>query len=408
MPCSPEPAPTSVGRMKENLRIGRIAGIPVGINWSVLVILALVTQGLAVGVFPHEAKGYSPAEYWTVSAVIAALFFLSLAAHETAHALVARRYGVRIERITLWMLGGVTLLEGEPPTPRADLRVAGVGPATSAGTGLGFLVLASVTSALSGPSLLFAGFAWLGGINLLLAVFNLIPAAPLDGGRVLRAILWHRGRSRSEAAVAAARSGRVVGAGMLGLGLAELLLLNSAGGLWFMLLGWFVLASAGQEEQSTMLKDRLGDLRVRDVMTPDPVCGPAYLTVETFSERIALTHHHTAYPVVGFDGHVSGLVTLRQLGAVPVATRASVRVSDVATSLDLLTKADPDERVFDVLSRPQSLFGQGRVLVFEGEKLVGIVSSSDIARILQQATLRPTTTVLPQARDAAQPSSLAR
>lgn len=392
LPYSSDPARDSLWGVKENLRIGRIAGIPVGINWSVLVIVALVTQVLAAGVFPDEVKGYPTGAYWGVSAAVAILFFLSLAAHETAHALVARRYGVKIERITLWMLGGVTVLEGEPPTPRADLRVAGAGPATSAAAGLVFLLAGSVARGLSGPELLTAGFVWLGGMNLLLAVFNLLPAAPLDGGRILRALLWGRGRTRTAAAVTAARAGRVVGAGLLGLGLAELLLLDAVGGLWLMLLGWFILASAGQEEHTTVLRDKLGDLRMRDVMTADPVCGPAYFPVATFIERIALTHHHTAYPVVDFEGHVAGLVTLQQLASVRQTARESVRVSDVATPRQLLRTAAPGDRVVDVLAQPQALFGQRRILVFEGELLVGIVSSSDVAHLLQEAALRGSAT----------------
>ncbi len=412
MPWSFDPGQTSVVGVKENLRIGRIAGIPVGVNWSVLVILALVTQILATGVFPDQADGYPTGAYWAVSAAVAVLFFLSLAAHETAHALVAKRYGVRIERITLWMLGGVTVLEGEPPTPRADLRVAGAGPATSVGAGVIFLLAASVTHVLSWPDLLTAGLSWLGGINLLLAVFNLLPAAPLDGGRILRAFLWRRGRSRTDAAVAAARAGRAMGAGLLGLGLAELLFLDAVGGLWLMLVGWFILAAAGQEEQATVLKDRLGDLRMRDVMTPDPVCGPAYYTVDMFSERIALVRHHTAYPIVDFGGRVTGLVTLRQLASVPEQNRSSVRVSDVATPRDRLTQAKPDDRVFDVLSHPRSLAGEGRILVFQGgdggdgEDLVGIVSSSDVARILQEATLRAPAPRVPDQTGVPAPASV--
>lgn len=176
--------------MNESVRLGRIAGIPVGLNVSVLVIVVILVVGLAFGLFPESFAGYSTAAY-LLAALLAALAFLaSLLAHELAHAVVAKRHGVEVEGITLWLLGGVARLHGEPRTPRADFLIAVVGPLTSVALGAVFWLLALAVGWATGSPLAVGTLVYLALLNVVLAVFNLIPAAPLDGGRVLRAALW--------------------------------------------------------------------------------------------------------------------------------------------------------------------------------------------------------------------------
>ncbi|HEU5109608.1 MAG TPA: site-2 protease family protein, partial [Micromonosporaceae bacterium] len=177
--------------MRQTVRLGRVAGIPVGVHWSVLVVLVLLAQGLAAAVLPAAVPGRPGWQYWVVAAGTTVLFVASLLAHELAHALAALRCGVRVERVTLWLLGGVAELSGQPARPRQELGIAAVGPLTSLAAG-GVFFAATVMSAGRLPELAVVAVAWLAWINLVLALFNLLPAAPLDGGRVLRALLWQR------------------------------------------------------------------------------------------------------------------------------------------------------------------------------------------------------------------------
>ena len=308
--------------VRMTVRFGRLAGIEVGANWSVLVILILVAESLAAGLLPAAVPGRSALTYWATATTVAVLLLGCLLAHELAHAVVARRAGVRVEGITLWMLGGVTRLTGEPATARADLAVAAAGPATSLALGALLLGAAAGLSLLgiparSEPSVALAGLAWLGWINLILAVFNLLPGAPLDGGRILRALLWWRGRDRVRAAVAATRAGAVLGVGLVALGVAAALAGDAVGGLWLALIGWFLVAAAGQERRDTLLRSALAGVTVGEVMTPDPDCAPSWLTVDAFAAGLAPARQHRSYPLLDINGRVVAVVTLRQLSRRP-------------------------------------------------------------------------------------------
>ena len=199
--------------MKQTVRLGRVAGIAVGAHWSVAVILVIIAELLAVAVLPGAFPRQSAGLYWAVAGIAAVVFLASLLAHELAHALVARRHGVGVRSITLWMLGGVAELDGDPPSAGADLRIALAGPAASlvaaallfgAGAGIG---------AAGGPGVVVAAAMWLAVMNGILAVFNLLPGAPLDGGRVLRAVLWRHYGDRGRAERGTARHHRWIGSG---------------------------------------------------------------------------------------------------------------------------------------------------------------------------------------------------
>src|SRR6201996_3226288 len=193
--------------MRTTFSLGRISGIRIGVNWSVLLIVALLAYGLAVGEFPAAAPRHPVAEYVAAALVTAVAYIGSLLAHELAHSLVARRNGVKVEGITLWLLGGGSRLQDNIKDPGAELRVAGAGPLTSLVLGGAFWLAAWGLHALGVRGVVVAAVAWLGGINLLLAVFNVIPAAPLDGGRLLQAVLWAITKDKLKAAMWSARSG---------------------------------------------------------------------------------------------------------------------------------------------------------------------------------------------------------
>ena len=373
--------------MRETFSLGRISGIRIGVNWSVLVIVALLAYGLAAGQFPAEAPHRPVAEYIVAAIITAVAYIASLLAHELAHSLVARRNGVKVEGITLWLLGGVSRLQGEFPDPGAELRVAGAGPLTSLVLGGAFWLLAWGLHALGMHGVVVAAVAWLGGINILLAVFNVIPAAPLDGGRVLQAVLWAITKDKLKAAMWSARSGQVFGWACSVIGAYLVLARRDYSWLWFILLGWFLVSAATAENQQAVVQSRLRTVAVRQIMTADPVTVPASYTVAQFLNDYRPWSRHSAFPVVD-DGQAVGLVTVRRINQVPAADRGQTALRDVACSMDEVARATPDEPVSDVLPRLNEC-SESRALVFADGHLAGIVTPADISRALQRISGNP-------------------
>lgn len=372
--------------MNESFHLGRVAGIRVGANWTVLVIFLLVFGGLAGGRFPLLFPDEPTGVYIAAGGIAAIVFFLSLLAHETAHALVAQRNGVEVDGIVLWMFGGVAQLRGEAPNPGAELRIAGVGPLVSLLLAGSFGAVSLLLREFGVEGIVFDVVLWLAIINAALAVFNLVPAAPLDGGRLLRAVLWMQRGDRTSAAVTAARAGRVFGLILVGVGLAELILVPGIAGLWFMLIGWFVMGAAGVEEQHAQLQQRIGDLRVRSVMSPDPLAVRAGTTVQQVLDHELLRHRFSTFPVIDDEGRPLGLLTLNRMKRVPAEQRASTRVETVACPVEELPEAAPDLPLIELLPRLRG-GADGRALVIEDGRLVGIVSPTDVARSIDLAEL---------------------
>ena len=374
--------------MNETLRLGTVAGVRIGVNWSVLVIVWLLLVGLSAGRFPLLYPGHSGWTYAGAGLVAALAFLLSLLAHELAHAVVARHHGIEVEGITLWMFGGVAKLEGEARDPGADLRIAGVGPLVSLALGLGFGALALSASRAGLEGLALGVLSWLSVVNVVLAVFNLVPAAPLDGGRILRALLWRRHGDRVRAAVTAARAGRRFGLSLVLVGIVLVIFTGQLGGLWFALIGWFISAAASAEEQHTQLQDSLQGLLVADVMTPDPVTVPAGLSVASLLDDYVLRHRFSAFPVLDAFGQPRGLVTLNRIKALPPEQRATSTVEAVACPLDEVPRAAVTDRLVEVLPA-MTRSDDGRLLVLDGDRIVGILTATDLSRTIQLAELRP-------------------
>jgi Zn-dependent protease len=361
--------------VRETVSLGRIAGVKVGVNWSALAIVVLIVAGLATGQLPDEYPGRSPVEYVAAALIAAVLFLASLLAHELTHAIVARRNGVEVHSIVLWLLGGVAQLEGEPPTPGADFRIAVVGPLASLVLGVVFGAVGWVAAAFGADRLVVGVLVYLAGTNVLLAVFNLIPAAPLDGGRVLRAVLWRRRGNRESAAVTAARAGRVVGFALAGIGLLESLMTGTLNGIWLALVGWFLVSAATAEEQQARMGSRLSGVRVGDVMTRNPVVADGSMTLADFVDRLALTHQFSGYSLVDQDGRLTGLVTLN-------------RVRDIACPPEAVPTTRPDEPLVSLLPRMRGCSDGRAVVLDEYGRVIGIVSSTDVSRAMQLADLR--------------------
>ncbi|MGY1704821.1 site-2 protease family protein [Geodermatophilus sp. SYSU D00697] len=373
--------------MGGTVAVGRIAGVAVKAHWSVLVIAGLLAWSMSTRAFPDAAPGSSPLAYWIAGTAAAAVFLLGLLAHELSHAIVARRHGVAVDDITLWLFGGVARLRGEAPDPRAELRIAGVGPLVSLLLGVGFGVLAIGLAAIGVAGLPLVTLSWLAGINVLLAVFNVLPGAPLDGGRLLRAALWRWRGDRLWATVAASRAGRALGLVLIGLGLWEFLAYRAAAGVWLALIGWFILGAAGAEQQQAQLTSELAGVRVRDVMTPQPDTAPLALGVAAFIDGWLLQRRHSTFPLLDSSGRPAGLVTAARVKAVPPARRATTALSEVALPMADVPVATPDEPLADLLPR-LSRRTDGRTLVVDDGHLVGIVSPVDITWAVERAAVR--------------------
>lgn len=372
--------------MRATFRLGRIAGVPVGVHWSVLGIFALIAWGLAAERFPLSFPGRPTWAYVAAGVGAALAFFGGLLAHEVSHAIVARRNGVPVEKITLWLFGGMAQLGGEPPSPGAECRIAGVGPLVSFVVALVFGGVAAALGLTGSLGLAFGAFAWLGLINLGLAVFNIIPAAPLDGGRLLRAALWRWRGDRLWAAIMAARAGLVLGAGLVAVGLWEIFVVRSRfDGIWLVVLGWFLLGAAGVEARQARVGRTLAGIRVRQVMTPQPFTVPADATVAEFLDGYLFRRRFSAFPVVA-DGRPEGLVTLTRVEAVPTAERGTVALRALARPMSEVPVVAPDDALTDLLPRVGGR-ADGHVLVLDGDRLVGIVSPSDVSRALEHAGL---------------------
>jgi Zn-dependent protease len=268
--------------MNDSVHLGRVSGIRLGANWSLFPILLLVAWTLAVTLLPSAAPGYTTAGYWVFGLLTAAAFYACLLAHELAHALVARRHGVQVKGIILWLFGGVAQFEGDTPNARAELQVAAAGPAASLALAGTMAAASWLLGEVGTSSLLVASLAWLAGINALLAVFNLLPAFPLDGGRILRAMLWRRWDDRLRATAVAARVGTVGGYLLIALGVLEFLTgAGGIGGIWLALIGWFITVAARQQHEQVRRHSSFGTLRVRDAMTTEPVVVPGESTDHT-------------------------------------------------------------------------------------------------------------------------------
>ena len=289
--------------MRTSYSLGRVAGIEIGINWSVLALLALIMWTLATGVFPDTNPGLGDNTYFAMAVVAAFGFFASILLHELGHAVQARRDGMEIDGITLWLFGGVARFAGMFPTAGAEFRIAIAGPLVSlalAGGLLGATWLPGLPEPADGV------LAWLGVINAALLIFNLIPALPLDGGRMLRAALWHWKGDLQSATRLAAGTGRILAIGMIGLGLAIAVLGDGINGVWLALIGWFVLQAAGAEAQMVRrIPPPVGPL-VGDMMDADPVTTRPELTLDEFSRLSGIDLDHDAYAVLGDDGRPVG------------------------------------------------------------------------------------------------------
>jgi Zn-dependent protease/CBS domain-containing protein len=372
--------------LRDSVILGRIAGIPVGVNWSWLVVLALIVWTLYSGIFPETNPGLENGTYAVMAVTAALLFFVSLLLHELGHAVVARREGMEIDGITLWLFGGVARFRGSFPSAGAEFRIAVAGPLVSLALGALFVLVAWASGL---PESVDGVSAWLGYINLTLLVFNLLPALPLDGGRVLRSALWSARGSFAWATRVAAGIGRAFAYLFIGAGLFMFIFQGAFSGAWLAFLGWFLLQAASAEDRYVAARQALGGLRVRDLMVRDPVTASPDMTLGEFMDDVVWSRRFTTYPVVE-DSRAVGLLPFRCVAAVPRGEWDRRRVRDCMLPREAVPVVAEADDVVDAAGE----LGESEVrrgLVLEGDRLVGLLSITDVARALELGrSLRPT------------------
>jgi Zn-dependent protease len=363
-----------------SVRIGRLAGIPIGINPLWLLIVALITWSLGAAYYPDQVSGIAPVAAYALGLVSALLLFASIVLHELGHAVVARRRGVSIEGIDLWLLGGVAKLRGSPHRPEDELRYAAAGPAVTVAIALFFGLVVLLLPA-GTPEALRALLEYQLFINATILVFNLLPAFPLDGGRILRALAWRRVGDMARATSIAATVGRGFAYGFIFLGLLAALQ-GAPGGLWLSLIGLFLALAGRAEEGAQQVRSALGGHQAGELMAFPAVTITADLTIDEAIRAFA-RYRYRSFPV--FDGNpVLGLLTIDRVEALPPAKRASTLVRDlVETDPDLFVDEHAD--VAELLERPGfQRLGRAIVVTPGG---VGILSITEVERAVRALRL---------------------
>jgi len=354
----------------------RLFGIPVRIDVSWLFLAVLVTWSLAVGYFPVAYAGLSPRIYWSMGVVGALGLFASIILHEVSHALVARRFDLQIDGITLFVFGGVAEMADEPKTAKGEFLMAAAGPIASAGLSIAFLLLTVLLEAQAWPVPLIGVIAYLAMINGVLAVFNLVPAFPMDGGRILRAFLWYRRGDLVDATRVASRAGDGLGLIMIGLGVFSVLSGQVIGGIWWALIGLFVRQAARQSYQQVQMRRLFAGHSVRLYMTEPVVSVPWETRIGSFIQDTLLHQHHDLYPVVR-DGRLAGYILTRDVMALPIETRDISAIDRIVHPLSDEMTIAPDAAVLDALAKMRR-GGNSRLLVVADDRLVGIVTLKDL------------------------------
>jgi len=367
--------------MGHSIRIGRILGVQIGLHPSWFVIALIVTYMMAAGQLPITYPGWGSGLYWIVGAVISLLFFASVLAHELSHAILARRFGLRVREITLFIFGGAATLEGDASRPRDEALIAAAGPLTSLAIGglllgIGLFVRQQQLAAIIG---------WLGFINLTLGAFNLIPGFPMDGGRILRAVLWKVRGDRLAATRNAASVGRLFGYLLIAGGVYVIFQGgNVFSGVWLALIGWFLSNAAESTVAQMSIEHALHGIKVREVMESDPPSiSPNESVSDLVNERL-IRGEHRSFLVRHEDGGLAGIVTLSDVRRMPRENWEAARVTDIMTRYTDLATIGPEAELEAALKLLQEReVNQLPVVTDEGRTVVGLLTRAGILRLIE-------------------------
>ncbi len=363
--------------MQSSIRLGRIAGIDIGLHYTWIFAVVLIAWSLAVGYFPDVVPGLGVGTYWALGIIAALMLFVSVLLHELGHSLVARSLGFKVDSITLFIFGGVSNLGSEAPSARDEFLVAIVGPVCSlALAGLFWLVCHALPSASASAAL----FAYLAFVNLLLGVFNLVPGLPLDGGRVLRSLVWGATGDPRRATVVAAYAGRAFGWLLIISGFARLLSGDFFGGLWTAFIGWFMNSAAESTRHDLVQREAFQGVKLATIMDPSPILAASDLSVHDFIFDDVLQRGYRALPIVD-NGQLVGIVTVADAKKLPRDAWPTTTVATIMTPAPLRT-VSPDVDV-SVAVALMAESGLHQLPVIRNGNVVGLLSRGDIMRFLQ-------------------------
>jgi Zn-dependent protease/predicted transcriptional regulator len=358
----------------------RLAGFQVGLDWSWLILAVLITWTLSAGVFPYYYPDLTPGLYWSMGAIAALGLFASIVLHELAHSLVARRYDVPIRGITLFIFGGVAEMEREPDRPGVEFLVAIAGPIASFLIGAGCWLLAQGAGAVGLGVPVVGVLAYLASINVILAVFNLVPALPLDGGRMLRAALWHWKGSLRGATRIASTIGGGFGIALIVIGVYRVVIGDFVGGMWWFLIGLFLRLTAQASYRQVVIREGLRGVPVRRIMSADPITVPPRVSVAQLIDDYVYRYHHKLFPVAE-DGRLMGCISIKDIKQVPRDEWADTTVAKIMRPCSADTAIAPDADAMEVLSA-MSRTQNSRYLVMERDRLVGVLTLKDMLKFL--------------------------
>jgi Zn-dependent protease/CBS domain-containing protein len=355
-----------------SLNIGRIIGIPVRIHYTLWLVLLLIAWSLAEGYMPQHYPGLGATTYWTIGIVSAIVLFVSVFLHELSHSYIAKKNGLPIRRITLFFFGGVSELSEEPKDPALEVRMAAAGPLTS------FLIAIVLVN---GPVPIIATLYYAAFLNGFLGAFNLIPAFPLDGGRVLRGSLWNRSKNLLSATANATRVSEAISLLMMAVGLFYIVLGYFVNGLWVIFLGWFIRSGAETSLRQTRLTESLAGVRVGDIMTRELLSVSPDASVQQLVSDYFLVHPHGGYPVIS-NGKLLGVVTMSSVRSIPREKRDFERVSQAMVPFERTITVSPTTSAIEAL-QIMAKNGVGRLVVMDGDKIAGMLTRGDLMKTMK-------------------------
>lgn len=358
-------------------QIGKIIGIPVRIHFSWFVIFGLITWALATQYFPQVAPELPQTTNWLRGALAALLLFLSVIIHELSHSFVAKRYRIPITSITLFIFGGVAQMKKEPSSPKAELNMALAGPFSSFALGLIFFIFYKLAGNYQG---LKAIAYYLFQLNIILGTFNLIPGFPMDGGRVLRALLWEKSGDYLYATKKASKSGQIIALFFIFLGFISLFT-GYLGSVWFLLIGWFLYTAAQSSYQQATTRDILAGVKVKNVMANEVITVNSDISLSELVDNYFLRYGYGGFPVVEGEKLI-GIISLKEIKGVPKNKWFNTSTKEVLQALDNSLAVSEDDDISMILEK-MIQEDKGRFLVINNGRLVGIITRSGIARYLQ-------------------------
>ena len=380
------------GAARSGIRLFSLFGIEIRLDWSVLIIFALIVYSLGAGLFPQWHPDWSPATAWLTALSAGVIFFASLLAHELAHSLMARRFGIRVPRITLFLFGGMAEIEAEARTPKEEFAIAVVGPLMSLALGIMFTLIATSAmgdrtvgelaenpeAAIANLSPVITACIWLGSVNIMLAVFNMVPGFPLDGGRVFRALVWWITGDPVRATRMASNAGRVVGWLIIAFGFWNIFAIGNLGGLWLVLIGWFLTHLARSSYTQMVTERSLRAVRVEDVMRTRFDTVPAATTLDEFVEDYLLRSSQHLWPVTDGEAFI-GTISFSDVAGTPPEQRHRRQVRDLLTPLGERRSLDAREMATTALKQLGGV-GDEPVAVVQNGRIVGLIRAGDILR----------------------------